>query len=246
LIINHLLIIMSLISQSRRLRRLRVFILVLLLHFSLVVFDELENRWNSANVDEIKVERNVTISLIRDICSLSSDKYLSSNFTLTFEVCLSGHDSHNYFKLLKMSRCVDYDRESRLAMLVTYSDEKCTDFAIVQPSPNMRSSSRWWIEFSFLLRSDSQYWSLIFHCHTKSFDKIANSFKRIYTTDEKLQNSLKSWSSLALCEHRSLRLTDGLIKFVYEGCNHRQMKSWKTYQLSIDYTETMTVKTCMI
>lgn len=225
---------MALILQSRRLRRLRVLVLVLLLHPSLVASDELENRWNPANVNEIKVERNATISLFRDICSPSSDKYLSSNFTLAPEVCLSGHDPHNYFKLLEMPRCVDHDRESRPAMLVTYSDEKCTGPAIVQPSPNMGPSPRWWIEFPFPLRPGSQYWSLIFHCHTKPFDKIADPFKRVYTTGGKLQDPLKPRGPLALCEHRPPRLTDGLIKFVYEGCNHRQMESWKAYQLPTD------------
>ena len=105
---------------------------------------------NLANVNGIQVERNATISILHDTCLPSSDRYLSSNFMLIPEVCLSGYDSHGDFGLLKMSRCVGHDGESRLTVLVTYSDEKCTGPAMVQPSSNMGQSPGWHIEFPLL------------------------------------------------------------------------------------------------
>ena len=227
---------MPLISESRWLQSLRVLVLVLLLHPSLVASHELENRWTLADVDEIKVERNATILLVENTCSPSSGKYLSSNFTLASEVCLSGHDPHGHFTLLEMPRCVGRDGESRPAMLVTYSDEKCTGPSMVQPSPNMGPSPGRSIGFPFPCpsRPNPQSWSLIFHCHSEPFDKVADPFERVYTTGGKLQDPLKPRDPLASCEHRPPRLTDGTIKLVYEGCDSRPLDSWKIYNLPTD------------
>ena len=229
---------MALISQSRQLRRFGVLILVLL--SSLVAPHKLESQWDLANVNEIKLERNATIALfpVSRICpeaikNPSCKKYLSNNFTLAPEVCLSGLSPHNDFRLLEMPKCVGHGGESP-AVLVTYSDEKCTGPAMVQPSP--RIGPVWgWIQFPFASPpGPGERWSLIFHCHSEPFDEVSDPFKRVYTTGEKLQDPLKPQGPLALCEHRLPRLTDGLIELVYEGCSDRQLDSWKIYALPID------------
>ena len=227
---------MPLIWQSRWLQSLIVLVLVLLLHHSLVASHELENRWNLANDDEIKVEQNATILLVESTCPPFSGKYLSSNFTLAPEVCLSGHDPRGYLTLLEMPRCVGCDGKNRPAMLVTYSDEKCTGPSMVQPSSDMGLSPGWSIDFPFPCpsRPSPQYWSLIFHYHPEPFDKVADPFRRVYTNGGKLQDPLKPRDPLASCEHGPPRLTDGLIRLVYEGCDNRPLDSWKIYSLPID------------
>lgn len=194
-------------------------------------------------VNEIKVEQNATIALFEgptnclvDIENPSCEKYLSNNFTLAPEVCLWGFAPHASFRLLEMPKCVGSDGESP-AVLVTYSDEKCTGPAMVQPSTHIGPFVEP-IQFPFPSPSPPfgrpERWSLIFHCHPEPFDEVSDPFERVYTTGEKLQDPLKPQGPLALCEHLLPRLTDGMIRFIYEGCSDRPLDSWKWYDLLID------------
>jgi len=105
---------------------------------------------------------------------------------------------------------------------------------MVQPSPHIRPLCGG-IQFPFpSLPDPGEHWSLIFHCHSEPFDEVSDTFKRAYTTGEKLQSPLKPQGPLALFERRLPRLTDGLIQFVYEGCRDRLLDSSKWYELPID------------
>jgi hypothetical protein len=138
-----------------------------------------------------------------------------------------------YFLLLEMPKCVSRDRESP-AVLITYADEKCTGLAKVQPGQH----SRVWMEFPFDPRSFTlTRWSLIFHCHSEPFDEILDPFERVYTIGERLQDPPdppEPQGPLGLCEPWLPRLTDGWIRFTYEGCSGYGSDPWKSYNLPMD------------
>ncbi|MCJ1321515.1 hypothetical protein MMC15_006860 [Xylographa vitiligo] len=224
-------------AQSYWLRRLGVFALLLPFCPSLGASHELEFAHGLMNVDEIGVERNASLAIFDDPCTPSRDRYLSSNFTLAPEVCLSGASPHKFLRLWDMPLCNGRNGEPQAAVLVTHSDENCTGNAMVHPPTGIGPSPGWWIQFPLPSPPSwpsPQRWSLIFHCHSEPFDDGADPFQRVYTTGGGLQDPFNHRGPLALCEHTLPRLTDGMVRMAYDGCDHRPADSLKMYNLPID------------
>ena len=226
---------MRLTRQTRLLRRLGLLTVAFLFCPCLAASDELRDERYLATIDEIVVEQNATIVMVKDTCASVIEDSHSSNFSLPPEVCLSGYSPPNNLQLLHMPSCFGRDGSLRLPVLVTYSDANCTGESLVHHSTGIGPSPGWWIRFPFEYTPRIvKHWSLIFHCHSEPFEEVADPFKWAYTNGGELQPPLKDQVPLPLCEHRPPRLTDGRVRMNFKGCGSEPWESWKLYDLPID------------
>ena len=227
--------------QSCHLRSSGALILLLSLFPWLGASYKLESQSILAPFNASEGQRNVSISVYdgSNGCYCQSraeycNGYRQNSFTLAPEVCLTGFGTHRALRVEKVPHCVGHNGTS-LAVLTTFAGRNCIGNSMVRHLPTFGSPC---IEFPLEIpwTEPPHYWSIIFHCHPKPFNKSLDPFKWENTMDGQLQQPVKPHIPLTMCENRLPRLADGSIQLTYNnnGCKVSGLDPWKSYNLPTD------------